>query len=219
MVPTTTRTPLMTDAAAFQILQAWFSPAFPVGSYSHSHGLEQVIAETEITDAATAQEWIADLLSHGAGRNDAILCALAWRGTEDVADLAAALSGSAERLLETQAQGAAFARIVSATHAPLTPAPYPVAVGRAARAADLPLPETLLALTQGFAANLIAACVRFVPLGQTEGHAILIALMPLIRRIAAAAETATEADLGGACLRSDLMAMRHETLTTRIFRT
>ena len=208
----------MTDPTALQTLLAWFSPAFPVGSYSYSHGLEQAIADGEITDAASAGAWIADVIAHGAGRNDAILLALAYSG-QDVADLAAALAGSAERHHETAAQGAAFARIVSAIHAPLAAAPYPVAVGRAARVANLPLPATLTAFLQGFAANLIAACVRFVPLGQTEGQALLAHLMPLIARIATEAATADESDLGGACLRGDLAAIRHETLDTRIFRT
>ena len=218
MAAITAITITMTDPQASQILQAWFSPAFPLGSYSHSHGLEQAIADGEVTDAGSASAWIAELLAHGAGRNDAILCAMAWRG-EDVADLAAALSGSAERLLETEAQGQAFARIVSATHAPVAPAPLPVVVGRAARAANLPLAETLLAFVQSFAATLIAACVRFVPIGQTEGHRVLLGLMPVIARLAAEAQTAGEDDLGGCCMRGDLMAMRHETLSTRIFRT
>jgi urease accessory protein len=58
-----------------------------------------------------------------------------------------------------------------------------------------------------------------VPLGQTEGQAVLAALQPLILRLAGEAAGATLAALGSGALRSDLAAMRHETMDVRIFRT
>lgn len=208
----------MIDAAQLALLQQWFSPAYPVGGFAYSHGLEAAIAGGEIADAATAEAWIAALLRDGAGRNDAILLACAFRG-EDVRDLARALAGSKERETETMAQGAAFAKITSDVFAPVAPGPYPVVIGEAARAAGLPLAPTAAAYLQAFAANLAAACVKFVPLGQTEGQAMLARLTPLCRDLAAMAETAGAGDLGGCALRGDIAALRHETLTTRIFRT
>ena len=50
---------------------------------------------------------------------------------------------------------------------------YPVAVGVAARRLGLPLAPTATLFVQGFAANLVSAGVRLVPLGQTEGQRIL----------------------------------------------
>lgn len=208
----------MTDLAALQNLFAWLSPAYPVGSFAYSHGIEQAIADGALTDSASVQGWIGDILTHGAGRNDAILLAHAWRG-EDVADLALAFSGCAERRRETVEQGAAFARIAGAVDGALPAGPYPVVVGQAAARAGAPLPETLVMFVQAFAGNLITACVKSVPLGQTEGQRILSALMPVIRAVATDAETATLDDLGGACLRADLSAIRHETLEPRIYRT
>src|SRR5262245_21836419 len=54
-------------------LMMWLSPAYPVGSYSYSHGLEWVVEAGMVRDAATLGGWIEDLLLHGAGRSDAIL--------------------------------------------------------------------------------------------------------------------------------------------------
>lgn len=208
----------MTDLAALQRLFAWLSPAFPVGGFAYSHGIEQAIADGWLTGPDEVRDWIADILRHGAGRNDAILLAHAWRG-EDVAELALALSGCAERRRETAEQGASFARIASAVEGALPAAPYPVALGIAAARAGIPLAETLAIFLQAFASNLITACVKSVPIGPTEGQRILSALMPLIRRIASDAQAATLDDLGTCAFRSDLAAIRHETLQPRIYRT
>ncbi len=53
----------------------WLSPAFPVGGFSYSHGLEWVVEAGKVKDAATLGRWIEDILLHGAGRTDAILLA------------------------------------------------------------------------------------------------------------------------------------------------
>ncbi len=205
-------------SAALQTLMQWFSPAYPVGGFAYSHGLEYAISAGEVHDSVTARDWIGAIIREGAGRNDAILLAHAWRG-EDVSELAEALAGSAERHRETMEQGAAFARITSAVAVPVAAQAYPVAVGRAAAANGLPLDLTLLAFVQAFAANLIAAAVKFVPLGQTAGQLILRDLLPDCAAVAGQAQSASLDDLGGSVLRADLSAMRHETMTTRIFRT
>src|SRR6185436_17327633 len=60
-------------------LMTWLSPAFPVGGYSYSHGLEWVIEAGGVRDAAGLGDWIEDILAHGAGRSDVIFLAEAWR--------------------------------------------------------------------------------------------------------------------------------------------
>lgn len=208
----------MQDLAALQKLVNWLSPGFPTGSFAYSHGLEQAMAEGWLRDADSCHDWIAALLAQGSGRNDAILIAHAWRG-EAVEALALALCGASERRRETLEQGAALARILSTVEGPTPPGPYPIVLARAA-AAEGADPTVLITLyLQAFAGNLLTACVKSVPLGQTQGQQILARLQPLIRRIAAEAVTAGLDDLGSACLRADLMAIRHETLEPRIYRT
>ena len=94
-------------------LMQWLSPAYPVGGFSYSHGLEWAVGAGDVTDAAGFQEWLADILEYGSGRNDAILLAAAYRAPDTAAlhhvdAVARALAPSAERLLETTAQGAAL---------------------------------------------------------------------------------------------------------------
>ncbi|MGP3697390.1 urease accessory protein UreF [Rhodobacter sp. NSM] len=203
-------------------LVQWLSPAFPTGAFAYSHGLEWAISEGEVSNAASAERWIGDILRFGAGRTDAILLAHALKGhdLDDLADLARALAPSAERLRETEEQGAAFAATTSAlTGRNLPPRPLPVAVGQAAAPLGLAVPEVLALTLHAFAANLVSAAVRFVPLGQTEGQAILAALHPLVEEIAREAAVAPLDAIGSAALRGDLAAMRHETQEVRIFKT
>ena len=208
-------------------LAQWLSPGYPVGAYSYSHGLEWAVTVENVTDAPSLRAWVGCCLAGGAGRSDAILLAHAHRaGTgapaREVAELAAALQPSAERRLETLAQGAAFARTTSSVWPDAAPPPdqiaYPVAVGRAARALGCPLDTTLLLYLQAFAANLVSAGVRLIPLGQTAGQRIVAGLAPAVEAVAAEAATAPLADLGGAVIRADIASMRHETQATRLFR-
>jgi urease accessory protein len=207
--------------AAVQILAAWFSPAYPVGAYSYSHGLEWAVEAGWVRDGDGLRAWVADLLELGAGRSDAILLARAMEADDPapLAELAAALAPSAERRLETSAQGAAFARTTAAAWGVAVPAmPYPVAVGQAARLMVLPARETVTLFVQAFAANLVSAGVRLVPLGQTEGQRITAGLLPLAAGVAEAALDAPLEAVGGCAVAADLAAMLHETQYSRLYR-
>lgn len=223
-------------ADALLTLSAWFSPAYPVGAYSYSHGLETAIADGAVAGPETLSAWIADSMTWGGGRNDAILLARAYEAPEDaaIAELAEALCPSAERRTETLAQGAAFAETTAAAWgwdqdqgqdqdqgaAPSPPAPaaYPVAAGRAAAAHGLPLEDAAAAYLLAFAANLVSAGVRLIPIGQTDGQRVLAGLAPLCRRIAQEAIVAPLDALGSAALGAEIASMRHETQPIRLFR-
>ena len=202
------------------LLHQWLSPAFPVGAFSYSHGLETAVAQGAIRDAATARDWIATALEHGAGQSDAILLSAAYQSEDLTAlfDLARALAPSAERRQEAERTGTAFALAVRALHGHDIPdAPYPLVLGRAARLSGLPLPLTLRLFLQAFAANLVSAAVRLVPLGQTDGQRITLSLTPLIETLAAQAEPGDTDRIGSAAFALDIASMRHETQPTRLF--
>jgi urease accessory protein len=186
------------------------------------------VAEGRIVDEGGLGAWLADILAHGAGWSDAVLLSLARRAPDDaaladLADLAAALAPSRERAAETLGQGEAFLIAVRAGWPDAAPAnlpnriAYPVAAGAAARGIGAPTTTLLIAYLTGFTANLIAAGVRLGLCGQSGGVRILSGLGPLIADLATRASDATEADLGGCALASDIAAMRHETLRTRLF--
>jgi urease accessory protein len=221
-----------TNAPALLRLLAWLSPAFPTGGYAWSHGVEWAVETNEIRDGETLRAWIADVLRHGSGRPDALLLRHAHRAAHDIAalaeiaELALAAQPSRERHAETVGQGNAFLAAASAWHPTVLRAlaqqigdlPYPVAVGALAGAHGIAEDDAALGFLQAFAANLISAAVRLVPLGQSTGLAVLAALEPAILAVAEETRTGTLENLGGACFRADIAAMRHETQYTRLFR-
>lgn len=215
----------MTPTPQLVTLMQWLSPAYPVGGFSFSHGLEWVVAAGDVTDATSFQEWLGDVLEYGSGRNDALLLAAAYRAVdatalEQVDATARALAPSSERLLETTAQGAAFVRTTAAIWAMDLPILcYPVAVGRAAALIEVGLEQVLPLYLHGFASNLTGAAMRLVPLGQTKGQRVLAAMTPLCDMIAQEALAGSGLDdLGGATFMADIAAMKHETQYTRLFR-
>ncbi|WP_068112593.1 urease accessory protein UreF [Tropicimonas marinistellae] len=212
----------MSDADLLTLTQ-WLSPAFPVGAYAYSHGLEAAVAAGEVATASGLAVWLEDVLRFGSGRNDAILLSLAMRGAaaaDELSALAEALASSEERHRETMEQGAAFVRAVNAlTGRDLAPMALPVAVGAATAALSLPVERVAALYLHAFASNLVSAAVRFVPLGQTEGQRVLAGLHAAIAEVAEDAAGAARDDIGSAAFGADLAAMRHERQDVRIFKT
>jgi len=202
------------------LLAQWLSPAYPLGSFAYSHGLETAIVEGWVADAASLQDWLAQIIATGTGRSDAILLHAAFR-SDDISTLDAtgrAFAASAERLRESLHQGAAFTRTTAAIWGDDLPdLLFPVALGSAAARHDIPATLAAAMYLHAFTSNIIMACVRLVPLGQTEGQKVLNALAPLCEKIARDTAGATLDDLSSNTFMSDIAAMRHETLQPRLF--
>lgn len=216
---------MVTDTEAWLTLARWLSPAYPTGGFAWSHGLETAVAEGWVHDAASLGAWLDDLLRRGSGRSDAILLAAAWRAdapdVPGLADLARALAPSAERRAEGEGQGAAFAAAARAVAGPasdLPDLPLPVAIGRAAALAGLPLDLTLALHLQNFVTGQVQAALRLMPLGQSAGQRVLAGLAPAVAEVAREAAVATLDDLGTCAFGLDLASMRHETHAPRLFR-
>lgn len=213
-----------TDTQVLKLAQ-WLSPAYPVGAFSYSHGLEWAVEAGDVSGADSFRDWLEDVLRHGAGRADVIFLAAAFRAETPAAVLtidaqARAFAPSAERLLETEAQGHAFAKTTGAVWPgeDVPPLSHPVALGYAARLHGLPLLLTARMYLQAFASNLVSAAIRLIPIGQTEGQRLLNALTPLIETLAVDALNETPEDLSSTAFLADIASMKHETQYSRLFR-
>lgn len=222
--------------AALYRLATWLSPAYPVGGFAYSSGIEWAVEAGDIADRASLLDWLTAMLAEGAGFNDAILMAAAHRVASnadeaaliEVAELAAALVPTRERHLETTTLGNAFMAVTCAAWpcAPLTrlkdlwdgPVAYPVAVGVACAGHAIPIVASVHAFLAAVTANWVSAAVRLVPLGHTDSQFALAAIEPVVADTARRAIGATLDGLGGATFRADLASARHETQYTRLFR-
>jgi urease accessory protein len=223
------------EAAALYRLMTWLSPAFPVGAFSYSSGIEWAVEAGDIADAASLRDWLSSMLADGPGFCDGVLLAHTHRaasidsaGLREIAELAAALVPSRERQLETSSQGRAFIDIARAawncgdldqmiSHCD-GPIVYPVAVGLVSAAHAIPLGPTMHAFLHAVVSNWISAGARLVPLGQTDSQRVLAMLEPVVAETAHRALNAALDDLGSATFRADLASLRHETQYTRLFR-
>lgn len=235
---TTIRITIMTtshDPAIYRLL-TWLSPAYPVGAFSYSQGLETAIEKGFVHDVSTVQDWLESSLSGGTLWSDAVLFARAHdaattAGSDNlltVVEFAAAFQPSAELRMETMAQGDAFLKVTNRAwpcaglekllRTRDLEIAYPIAVASAAAGHGVGQSLALEAWLHAATANLISAAIRLVPLGQTQGQRILAAIEPAIADAADAARETPLAKLATNNFVAEICSMQHEIQTTRLFR-
>jgi len=210
-------------------LTAWLSPAFPIGSFAYSGGLERAVADGLVRDAGMLRRWLQTLTSNGSVWNDAVLFAESHRGHDngdrlaELTELAAALAGSRERHQETMLLGEAFLTAAQAWPDDVfnrlpRKAAYPVVVGAVTGAHGIALEKALATFLHAYLSQAVSAGIRLGVAGQKDGVAILAGLEEHVMDIAARAARSGLEDLGSAAVQADIAGLRHETQQTRLFR-
>jgi len=212
------------------------SPALPIGAYSYSQGLEWVVEDGTVRDAATAETWIGDVLEWVVTPGEA---AIAWRL------LVAAHGGdwplfatwnawfraareTAELRAETEQTGGSLAKLavdLELLDAPargampvLAPITLPAAYALAARGFAVPIDAALAAYVWSWLENQVLAAIKLVPLGQVAGQRLLTGLGARIPRVVETAIALADDDLSTFAPGLALASARHETQYTRLFR-
>jgi urease accessory protein len=219
--------------------QSWLSPALPTGSYSYSHGIEWAVEAGHIDDRESLVDWLDADLRYGSGRNEAIFFLEAWRCAInddcekllEVAELAAALRGTSEFVLESSQQATACLatlrrvwpdRVGESLFELLSehsiPPALAVVLGAITAGQRIPYDLALPAFLQSYVANLVTAAVRLIPLGQTDGQHAIAELEQAVLAASVQAEHTTIGDLGSAAFMVDIASVLHETQYTRLFR-
>tara|TARA_B100000927_G_scaffold93642_1_gene75555 strand:- start:158 stop:802 length:645 start_codon:yes stop_codon:yes gene_type:complete len=210
-----------TDSKLITVMQ-WLSPAFPIGGFAYSHGLEWAINKGYVSNREELQKWVSDLLEYGSLKNDAILIKLVLKGSDpkEINEIAIALCPANERLSETQLQGGAFCKIMREVWSlEIDDLALPIALALAAKNESIDQNLVVPAYLHSFCSNLISVAMRLIPIGQTDGQKTLRELSPLISDSVRAVAKSDKDDLGSACFLSDVSAMQHEYLQPRVFKT
>ncbi len=224
------------DAQHLARLLQLASPTLPVGAYSYSQGLEWLVAAGTLTDAATAQRWIGDVLEYFVAPGEAaVLWRLsaaamaedrrafaewnAWlRTSRETSELRAEteqMGNALVKLASDLGRLDAFAREVARISAPVT---FPAAFALAARGFGVAPEAALTAYLWSWLENQVLAAVKIVPLGQVAGQRILLALGTRLTAAAKLAQRIADDDVASFAPGLALASARHETQYTRLFR-
>jgi urease accessory protein len=214
-------------------LMTWLSPAFPIGAFAYSGGLEKAVEDGRVDDEASLFGWLEALIDHGVLKTDATLFSLSYRAGDDeealwrTAELALALTGSSERHSETVSLGVAFMDAAAVWDHPLAETvraridgklAYPVAAGAVAGAHNVGLEAGIAAFVHACLSQLVSVAIRCGVIGQRQGVAILASLEAKVTATARSIAICTEDDLGTAAFMAEICSLRHETQASRLFR-
>ena len=205
------------------------SPTLPVGAYSYSGGLEAACEEGVVTDAATAELWIGDVLEFSMARMEApILFSLLlsfykrdFSKIENSNHLFLASRESAELRAETVQMGYSLNRLfkdLGLGEVPVEEPSFPAAFAYAAAQWKIEPEAALQAYLWAWIENQVMAAVKAVPLGQTDGQRMLLSLGNRIEVLVKKAMQMTDEEIGNFAPALALLSARHETQYSRLFR-
>jgi urease accessory protein len=198
------------------------SPALPVGAYSYSGGLEAAVEAGVVSDAASAERWIGDVLEFSIARMEAPTLLRMMQGSlEEWNEIFLASRETAELRAETVQMGYSLCRLLQDLDLgkpDLGEPSFPAAFAFAASAWQIQPEAALQAYLWAWLENQVMAAVKAVPLGQTDGQKMLLNLGSRLESITQQAGSFSEEDLVNFAPGLALLSARHETQYSRLFR-
>jgi len=229
-------TPMVTPMSnKLAMLHLWrsISPAFPIGAYAYSQGLESATDCGWVVDENSTQGWISGLLKHSVGRLDIpVLVRLnqAWHNKDKTLlhywnDFLLASRESSELLEEDQHLGSALMRLLNDTDIPI-PAiwdrsqkpSYALMYSLFATHWQIPESDAAYGYLWTWCENQVTAAIKLIPLGQTAGQRLLTQLIDEIPLIIDSALAITDEEIGATLPGLGICSALHETQYSRLFR-
>lgn len=212
---------------------------FPIGSFTHSYGLETYASLNLVKDEASTARYAANMLRHATFYNDAALAARAWdlcqqrkvwRKLEALDHLATAIKAPREirqasgklavRFLKLtlELQPYAFCRTyLAAIQAGTVNGHYALAFGMFAQMAGISRTEMLTAFYYNTLNGIVTNCAKIIPISQTAAQKILHQLQPTIGELVQKYPDLKDEEIGRCCIGQEIRCMQHEKLYTRIY--
>lgn len=208
------------------------SPALPVGAYTYSEGLETLVQSQQILTAAQLETWLRQELTYGAIRVESAILDWAYRAaiaadhsqlehwnqwlsalreTEEIREQSWQMGRSLLRLLQQLQPETAWFWGNRPADQPIN---FAIVFAVAAAGWQIDRATARLGYLQSWAANLVNAGVRLVPLGQTQGQQILLNLQASLEH----ASQSDPANLECCSWGASIASMNHEMLYSRLFR-
>ncbi|MDX1796951.1 MAG: urease accessory protein UreF [Hydrogenovibrio sp.] len=207
------------------------SPTLPIGAYAYSQGVESAVHRGHVVDEPTAYEWLKDVLMHGLLYNDMALVAHFYRAWEAadaerlarLAQLSTALRETHELKQEDLHVAKALMRLADPLGVDLSlysgrALTYPLVFAGFAQQWHSGLKDSLTAFTWSWVENQVAAMIKLVPLGQTQGQILIMKMDAEIEKAIEAVMVLAEEEIGSGLPGFAILSCQHETQYTRLFR-
>jgi urease accessory protein len=197
------------------------SPALPVGAYSYSGGLEAAVEAGVVHDAASAEQWIGDVLEFSVARMEAPMLLRMMKNQEHWNETFLASRETAELRAETVQMGYSLNRLLKDLglgEVPVADPSFPAAFAYAAAQWQIEPDAALQAYLWAWLENQVMAAVKAIPLGQTDGQRILLLLGNRIEGLVKETHKIQDEDICNFAPALALLSAKHETQYSRLFR-
>ncbi len=226
-------TPIDTDALGRLRLMQLVSPALPIGAFTYSQGLEWAVEAGWVRDAEALSDWLAGLMEEGLVYLELPILqrlhdAVAEGDTASIAHWATILYASREtRELRQEERNRARALITLLGDLGIPQAGSWRDVLLHCQAAPFALAAVHWSISQadcalgyawGWLENQVSAAIKLVPLGQTDGQRVQLALAEKLPAMIERAAAVVDAEIGAGSPALAIASARHETQYTRLFR-
>ena len=222
-----------TDPLAQLRLLQLTSPALPTGAFTYSQGLEWAVEAGWVSDTGTLADWLRGLIDDALGQFELPILVRLYRAcTEDDPRTVEAwgqtlYAGRESRELRAEERNRARALIsllrdlgIDRADEWQTALGHCQAAGFALAAAHwrIGLRDCLLGYAWGWLENQVAAAIKLVPLGQTDGQRVQLQLAELLPAVVEGALRVEDNVIGASAPGLALASARHENQYTRLFR-
>ncbi len=210
----------------------------PIGSFSHSAGLETYVQEKLVTNKLEAKQFVTAQLSQNLYYTDSAIVSLVYDAAQSnnfdevlsLDEICNAVKLPMEIRAASNKLGIRLLKIFEKNEAFILPVKYRDAINKqdvcghfciafALLAAELNIDkeEMLAGFYYNAASGFVTNAVKLIPLGQQDGQEILMSLFPLIKDLAQKSLLPDKEMIGYCCAGFDIRSMQHEQLYSRLY--
>lgn len=212
---------------------------FPIGSFTHSYGLESYASSQQVHNNLSAAKYARNMLGHNIHYNDAAFLNKAWHLTKgknywrkltELDGLVTALKAPYEIRNASQKLAIRFLKLtmdlkpietcdryLEAISKGELHGHYAIAFGMYTKACGIDREDALGAFYYNTLNSIVTNCAKIVPISQNVAQKILSDLLPMIEELVKKQDTLDEEYIGLCCIGQEIKCMQHEKLYTRIY--
>lgn len=212
---------------------------FPIGSFTHSYGLETYVSNRMVKDNDSAANYAVNMLKYSVFYNDAAFLNEAWnicdtrrvwKKIEQLDNLATALKAPMEirqasnklaiRFLKLTLELKSFdfsKKYLSAIQEGKVNGHYAIAFGMYTQLSGIRREDALRAFYYNMLNGIVTNCAKIIPISQTVSQKILFQLKETIEDLVKKQNDLESDKIGLCCIGQEIRCMQHEKLYTRIY--